>query len=455
MTIIIAVIFNARADGRFSDNSQWNLGFGFNRTSLNSELSESSTSVPAPFVLELNAGHHQSESFYLRGKRQQYLEKSDVRIVQFYFTDFDRDDLELAYNYQVFDLDYQESRQLNGRHQLLWGGIFRYHKTEASPGPVIALAPADRSFNLSSMFIQDEIKFLDGRAKVIVGSKIEHHKFTGTEVMPNIRALWHYRDTHTVWMGVSRVIREPTPWNQDRNIFNLVSFNPQFIATPAGGRVSNEAIPGEDIDAENVITGELGFRGEASKNIVYDLSLFYLEFEDKVAGTSLEPAFQAAGTQATSVFITPYDRYVSARPPGNQSSFSSYGGELSLLVKLGYNSKLRFNYSYIYDNSEVEDNWTAPKHQYKLDASRRWSDQYAMTLQYRYVDGIEIGSGEIDRYQQLDLRLDWHITPDLSASIIGKHLLRADHMEWIVNPPIRPDALEMQRTGYLRLEYRF
>ena len=90
-----------------------------------------------------------------------------------------------------------------------------------------------------------------------------------------------------------------------------------FIDGPPPLPFSIENVPGEDVEAEKVVSSELGLRGSITDNIGYDISLFYKDYEDGAESTRLAPEFQAAGDQNVSVFVSPIDRNVIAIEAGN------------------------------------------------------------------------------------------------------------------------------------------
>ncbi|PYR90743.1 MAG: hypothetical protein DMG19_05485, partial [Acidobacteria bacterium] len=86
-----------------------------------------------------------------------------------------------------------------GRHNVIWGGGYRWQGDTNFPMPLIRLVPAKRAYPLETAFIQDEISLSQNRLKLEIGSKFERNDFTGFEMQPSIRTSWAIHPDEFIW----------------------------------------------------------------------------------------------------------------------------------------------------------------------------------------------------------------------------------------------------------------
>src|SRR4051812_6299334 len=131
--------------------------------------------------------------------------------------------------------------------------------------------PSSRTMQLPSAFVQDEISLSPDLLRLTLGTKIEHHYFSGWELQPNARLLWTPEPNHTVWAAVSRAVRAPSRSEHDvRSVFASVPGSPptDYISEMHGR-----------IDSETVIAYELGYRIQLLNQLSFDLSTFYNDYD--------------------------------------------------------------------------------------------------------------------------------------------------------------------------------
>src|SRR5204862_7206984 len=100
---------------------------------------------------------------------------SDVAL-QVYYDNFYRRDPSFLERRNTGDVDFQHRYQLLSWQEVIWGADYRLTAdgTEGLPGNV-GFRPADRTYNLFSGFVQDELTLVPKRLRVTVGSKFEHN----------------------------------------------------------------------------------------------------------------------------------------------------------------------------------------------------------------------------------------------------------------------------------------
>ena len=138
--------------------------------------------------------------------------------LQAYYDYFSRvEPRELFSEYQhTFDLDYQQRFFLPLNQELICGLGYRLvHHTVGNRNPLIQMIPKSRDLNLYSAFVHDEITLIENRLRLVLGSKFEHHEYTGFEIQPDSRLVWTPAENHTIWGAISRAVRTPSRGERD------------------------------------------------------------------------------------------------------------------------------------------------------------------------------------------------------------------------------------------------
>ena len=330
--------------------------------------------------------------------------------------------LQSDFHQNIFDIDLQQQIAV-GSHNVVWGAGFRWNRDATIPTPVLFFSPQDRTYPVSSAFIQDEISLHGNEVKLTVGSKFEHNDFSGFEAQPSVRGSWAIRPEHFIWGAVTRAVRTPTRFDSD------IRFGPpglQIVGNP-------------DFTSENVVAYEAGYRSGAQR-FSYDLSTFFNVYDNL---RSLEVL----------------------AVPGRIGEFNNlnahtYGGEVSL--KYDALEWLRFNvgYSFLEEhlktdlghfdvfNGTIEGN--DPKQQFFVRGSADFSHNIEVDSTLRFVS--QLPSPPVPRYMELDGRFGWNPTPQVELSIIGRNLFDNQHPEF---GPLSPFREEVQRNIYGRMAFRF
>jgi len=330
--------------------------------------------------------------------------------------------LQSDFHQKIFDIDLQHQIAL-GSHNVVWGAGFRWNRDDTVPTPVLFFSPQDRTYPVSSTFIQDEVSLPGNQVTLMLGSKFEHNDFSGFEVQPSVRASWAIRANHFLWGAVSRAVRTPTRFDTD------IRFGPpglQIVGSP-------------DFLSENVIAYEVGYRSGAQR-VSYDISTFFNVYDNL---RSLE---QTAVPGRIAEF--------------NNLNAHTYGGEVALKYDAFESLRFSAGYSYLemhlktdpphFDvfNSAIEGN--DPKNQFFVRGSADLSHNIEVDSTLRFVGNLP--SPPVPHYTELDGRFGWNPKPPIELSVIGRNLLDKQHPEF---GPATPFREEVQREVYGRLAFRF
>jgi iron complex outermembrane receptor protein len=370
--------------------------------------------------------------------------------VQAYYDHTDRDAFFLHDVRDTVDLDLQHRLSRHGRHELLWGAGVRYIADDTSRDSIWYLDPASRQDWLFSAFVQDEVFLMDDRLRVTVGSKLEHNDFTGLEVQPNLRALYLPDPTHSIWAAVSRAVRTPSRTEHDGFI--------ELIAVPGTDLIAT-AVGSDDMDSEVLMAYEAGYRYLPDDRLQVDLALFYNDYDHL---RTLEPA---DFTQPGPPWLPPHQQIPVVLD--NRMQGQTYGLELAASWQASDDLRLHLAYTYIDmhlrpdpdsgDTGEEDDEGDTPEHQIALRAQWDPRPDWELDTTVRFVDetmrpvsGRPTQGGE--RYWNLDLRLGWQPSSELSLSLVARNLLD-DHREFRA-ATIETEATKVEPSVFLQAAWQ-
>jgi len=328
----------------------------------------------------------------------------------------------------VYDIDFQHDFHIGDSHEIVWGAGYRSIQDRSDSSPTVSVEPNHGQYNLFSAFMQDEIKFLDGRLSVTLGSKFEHNDFTGFEIEPNIRFLANVTKKQSVWAAVSRAVRTPAITEEGLRLNEAVvppGAPPFFSPLPVSEEVDGSA----QFKSEDLVAYEVGYRVQATKTLSGDVAVFYNDY------TNLRTA--EPGTP--SVELVPAPHVVFPFVASNKMSGGTYGIEPYFEWKVRPVWKLFGSYSYLQmdthkDPSSLDPtpdlpNGENPKHQAFLQSSLELPHHFEQHMDVRYVDRLP--SFNIPSYTSLDGGISWSPLPHLTLSFDGQNWLDHRHIEFI------------------------
>jgi iron complex outermembrane receptor protein len=326
----------------------------------------------------------------------------------------------------TWDFEVQHRLALAGRHQLLWGGGYRF-SSDDTEGVTVQFDPAGRSTSLWSVFAQDEIMLYPGRFWLMAGARLEHNSFSGWEAQPTVRLRFTPTPRQALWAAVSRAVRIPTRLDVDAR-----------LRAGVGGPVVLFGNP--DFASENALSGELGYRVRPHPAVSLDIATFVSRYTDVRSQERVGPA--------------PFPIEI-----GNGLRAKTAGGEVSLHVEPVAAARFEFAYAHLRTSFSREAGSTDlsggvgegndPTHQghvsWSIDLARNW--ELDGTL--RAVGALP--NPRVPAYASANLRLGWRATPHVDVAVIGRDLLSARH------PEFGPVGIrdEFERSVYTWIIVRF
>lgn len=329
---------------------------------------------------------------------RRFSEQSDLQVQVYYDRAWRRFGPGLTEDLTTYDFDGQHRFQLDRHQEVIWGAGVRLMNDDAEADTIFAFVPPQKTLQLYSAFVQDEIKMAGDEVRLSLGTKLEHNSYTGLELQPSVRLAWIPTARHTLWAAVSRAVRTPSRIDRD-----FVAFVEPFGPVLEGG----------DFHSEKVIAYELGWRAQPDARLSLSVSTFYNDYDDL---RTVEPGPPPTGFPFTL---------------GNQLEGNSYGAELTTLYQVTDRWRLHGGYTFIKkdlslkpgsaDPSQGRGEGNDPEHQFLIHSSADLPARLELDAVFRFVDVLP--DPRVPAYAGLDVRLGWNATERLELSLVGQNLL--------------------------------
>jgi len=347
---------------------------------------------------------------------QAYYDRTRRRIPDLFSEDLD-----------TYDVDLNHRFPLGRRQNIAWGLGYRLIEDEVGNSAALAFLPAQKSFQIFSAFLQDEITIVEDRLRVTLGSKFEHNDYTDFEFQPTARLIWTPTERQTLWAAVSRAVR--TPSRIDEHLF--VPGTPPFSVFAGGS----------NFVSEELLAYEAGYRVQPYAKLSLSVSGFYHDYDDL---RSIEPVLP--NTDFPAVFA-------------NGLEGETYGVELAATYQMTPWWRLRGGYTFLEKDIDLKpgsrdlnqgrgEGNDAEQH-FLLRSSVDLPRHVEFDAAIRYVDTLT--APNVPSYIGIDLRLGWRPIRDLELAIVGQNLLDNQHPEF----GAAATRQEIERSVYGKITWRF
>ena len=365
--------------------------------------------------------------------------ESDWKL-QLYFDRTFRNEYYLKQQTNTLDIEFQHRFPLGKRHDFIWGLDCRQvHDYLPADTFFIRFSPVERTTNLFSGFLQDEITLVEDRLFFTVGTKLEHNSFSGFECQPSARLLWSPDAKQAVWAAISRATRIPTRLEENAE----AHFGP-ITDVPLPTFI--DYLGNRDLQAEVLMSYEIGYRAQTTEHFAWDVAGYCNIYEDLIWGESGGPFVE------NTYILVPF-------PQVNKFRAQVYGLEITgqwtvserWRVSAWY-ALMKSYYQNTFNSTETHvTNGTSPRNQARLQSSWDIGHNWNFDLGLRYVDNLPTLS--VPAYVTMDLRLGWRPNKNLDVALVGRNLLDNHHPEWGYEGfGYVPD--EIRRTVYAQLTWR-
>lgn len=370
-------------------------------------------------------------------------DRSDFSL-QSYFDVARVQDVVIGARINSFDLAFENHRLWKERHEVVWGLGFRQVRDRVRGSFWIDLEPSQETTNVFSGFVQDEIKFLHGRARLTLGSKFEHNDFTGVEIQPNVRFWFKLHPQHHLWLAVSRSVRTPSRAERD------IRANLGSSLMPDGTIVVAGMIGNPQLISEKLLAYQAGYRWQATSRLSLDVATYYNQYRDLTEGTLGSPVLE---------MNPPPPHLLLPLHFGNDSQADGYGTEVAANLKLTNFLELSAGETWgklIYQNSPGtafmdQLRGSTPVEQFNVRSEFSLGHNLHANVGTYFVGGLP--DQQITSYTRLDVSLGWDPWERVGFTLGAENLLQDQHPEFRYVYAVTPT--EVRRNVFAKVVWRF
>ena len=379
---------------------------------------------------------------------QRALSGGDDILFQVYYDRTARDEANFGETRNTVDVDFLHRHSLPARQELSWGvgaRVSPVRNTEVVSG--LTFVPASRTDYLLTAFVQNEIRLLDRRLSLILGTKLLRTNFTGSgaKLEPSARLLWTLSETQTVWAAFTHALRTPSDAEANFNLSGYITTTPD--GTPYFARFN--ANP--NFASEQLNGYELGYRHLAGTKFYVDIASFYNYYHDLFSQDITGQPFLETRSGSTHLLLPAQFR--------NGLRGITKGAEIGPEWRPTNSWRLRGSYSYLHMNVNKSPGsgdvgsgpgiqTSSPQHQVTLQSALDLSKNLQLDLTYRYVSALP---GQlVPAYSTGDGRIAWRFSRQLELSLIGRNLFQPSHPEFGTDPG---PLVGLKRSVYARITW--
>jgi iron complex outermembrane receptor protein len=245
---------------------------------------------------------------------------------------FNLKEVDFEQGQDIVDLDWQRRIPLSTNNTLTFGLGYRLVASKLDGDFIYAFRPVNTTVGSVRAFALDEIEVPSANLRVLVGAEVEHNDITGTEFQPTARALWSPAEGHSVWGSVSRAVRIPSLVEIYRYNQYVDDLNPTDIYLDVGNR---------NLDAEELIAYELGWRFQPTERVAVDIATFYNDLDSLVTREFDDPFTQGGNTYFPETF-------------GNLGAAEAWGYEIAVDTVITDAWRIRAAHTHYEQNSSVD-----------------------------------------------------------------------------------------------------
>ena len=373
-----------------------------------------------------------------------FSDTSDISL-QLYYDRTERDEATIDQVHNTIDMDLFHRFTLGQKNEIIWGLGYRFIGDDIDENDLtVVIKPDTRSNHIFSTFVQDEISFIPDKLKFTIGVKVEVNEYTGFEIQPTARLLWTVNDKNTFWAAVSRAIRSPSRSDNDIRVSSKFMLGDR--ASISFGSLGNR-----DLESENLIANEIGYRVLPHEKISFDITAFYNIYDDLLISEPNISGF-TRGQPSQLILSAELD---------NKIDGETYGVEVSTNYQATDYWRLFAGYTYLqielhpevteFGSLFVENN--NPHHQFQLRSYMDLPKGFEFDTALYYVESIS--NGDASSYFRLDSRVGWQINEIIDMSLVFQNLLDTDHQEFgnLVTGGLDSNETERSIFGQISLRY--
>lgn len=318
------------------------------------------------------------------------------------------------------EINAQHQYQASDRLELISSLQYRYTEDHISNSDILALDPQDAHDSLISLGFQTRYDLIKDTLNLRTGAKLEHNDYSHFEVQPDIGISWNVDSNNTLWSSVSRAVRTPSRLENDG-----------FVKGPDGGIIATGS---PNLDSEDVLAYQIGYRSMPIENLLLDVATFYNVYDNLIVaeGSSID----------------------------NGAHGDTWGAELAATAKILEWWQVRASYTYLQMDLELDAGSTAsptqisafegssPNNQASLWSHINVGKNWEFDVGVRYVDNLSFP--QVSSYVVANTRLAYRVNKNLELAVVGQNLFDPHHFE-----SGGPSASEVEQSVYGKVTVTF
>jgi iron complex outermembrane receptor protein len=364
-------------------------------------------------------------------------EGKDVQ-AQFYYDRTNRHEPNFGDLRDTFDVDVLGRFRLPGQQQISWGlgtRLSRGNDIQVVSG--LTFQPHERTDQLFTAFLQDEITLVEGRLSLELGNKFLKTNFTDLELEPSARLLWTPTGTQTVWAAFTHAVRTPSDAERDFFLTGFIGIAPGGL--PFFARFNAN----RNFRAEQLNGYEAGYRQLLGTKLYVDVAGFFNHYSS-LFSEDLTGAPFIENDPAPTHILLPAEF-------GNGLLGTTTGGEIAPEWKPASFWRLRGSYSFLEMHIRKARNsadvgtagniqGSSPQHQVAIQSWFDLPKKFDLDFTYRYVSALPgqtvpgSPAESVPAYSTGDVRVGWRMNEHLRLSVVGQNLLQPHHSEFAGDP---------------------
>lgn len=382
------------------------------------------TSYTAPYSQNIDANADLSGGNILGRWKRTLINGGDVQL-QLYYDRTNRHEPNFGELRNTFDADFQERLPVLLRQQFTWGLGARFSRgdgIEVVSG--LTFTPSDRTDELVTGFLQDQIDLVEHRLSLTLGTKLLHTEFTHIALEPSARLAWTPDDRQTIWTAFTHAVRTPSRVETDMNLLGYVETLPNGLPFLARFNANPNFAP------EQLNGYELGYRRMVRKTLSVDIASFYNHYHDLLSEEITGPAYLETDPAP--------EHYLLPAQFRNGLLGDTHGVEISSDWNPAKIWRLSGSYSYLHMSLETAPHaadvgtapiidGSSPGDEASVQSSFDFSKLFELDLTYRYVSALPGVS--VPAYSTGDVRFSWRVRPPLELAVVGRNLFQPAHFE--------------------------
>ncbi len=381
---------------------------------------------PANFIA--NGEAHLSGGNILGRWRRTFGEGKDFQL-NAYYDRTDRHELNVGDVRNTVDIDFLE-RLPAPRQEISWGlGLYASHGDDLEVVSGLYFDPNQRTDQIYSAFLQDEIAVVPKKLSFVAGTKFLKTNYTSLLLEPSLRLLYTPTSTHTFWASVTQSVR--TPADVERDLFLSSYIGTASDGLPFFARINAN----RNFKSERLTGYEAGYRRLVTTKLYLDLATFFNQYHDLLSEDLIGLPFVEDNPAPTHLLLP--------ASFGNGLRATTEGGEVDAEWQPVHFWRLYGAYSFLEMHvgrgagsmdvgtaPSVEG--SSPQHQVFLQSKLDLPKAVTADFQVRYVS--KLPAEMVPAYWTGDISVGWTATKQLRFTVVGQNLFQPYHFEALYDP---------------------